>query len=142
MKTGEIPTFYFILKRYGKNFCFTDRIVKKELIGRILPRWKFAKDKKGIPEHNILKKQTGFDFIEIHARNGEELLRFPYFLDSVNKRIIILTGYSKPWNYDDGDKDSRRVDRDKEEAQKYYDDYKENRNKALIIPKSYSNIIG
>ncbi|MCK5415872.1 hypothetical protein KAI92_00415 [Candidatus Parcubacteria bacterium] len=68
-------------------------------------------------------------------------MRFPYFLDSINKKIIILTGYAKPDIYKSTGKIANLIKKKKNTAQSYYDDYKSNNEKAIILPEFYQELI-
>ena len=134
----EIPALNFFIERYDNNFD-TEKNMKD--LANILSTWKHVKENGGKTDNWRSKKAHGFDFIEIRIKHSRLLLRFPYYLDSVNDRMVILLGYDKPDDYKPRGKIAKRVKRLQEQAQENYDNYHKDRNKMIELPKKFNNLM-
>ena len=134
----EIPVLNFFIDRYDDNF---DTEENMNDLANILSTWKHVKDNGGKTDNWRSKKAHGFDFIEIRIKQSRLLLRFPYYLDSINNRMVVLLGYNKPDDYKPRGKIAKRIKRKQEQAQEYYRDHHKDRNKMIELPKKFDNLM-
>jgi len=130
------PTEQFLISRYGSNLnSFTEEIVK------IGAAWFFALEKKGICDGgNYIEKLSGYDALCIRAKRSKILIRFPFYRDENNGRLVLLLGFFKIDGYKPRGKTDRDVKRKLEEAQEYYDEYNKNNNKYKVT-RTIKNIL-
>lgn len=122
------PVKQFLLSRYGKDLDLRIAEVKK-----VFAAFSFALSRKGEPSGQYLKKLgKAYDAIEIRVKRGIDLIRFPYFTDISNNRIVLLLGFHKREGYKNGGKIDRETKRKLDEAQEYYEEYKSDNNKYYI----------
>jgi len=122
------PTTQFLISKYGNGLDDNPKEISK-----IFQAWKFVLLRNGVCDgSNYLKKLSGYDAIEIRVKNSRTLIRFPFFLDNINDRIVLLLGFAKPEQYSKGGKIDREVTRKLDESQLYYDEYKIDNNKYNI----------
>jgi hypothetical protein len=125
------PVRQFLLSRYGKDLDL--RPSERE---KVFSAFLFVLSRRGIPGGQYLKKLgKGYDAIEIRVKRSMNLVRFPYFTDISNDRIVLLLGFYKRDGYKKGGKVDREVKRKLDEAQTYYEEYKNNNRKYYINKK-------
>jgi len=137
----QSPTEQFLETRYGKYLNPQSADLSAELIG-IGSVWRYALEKKGISDgtSNYLEKFKGYDALCIRIKQSRILIRFPYYRDLRNDRIVLLLGFAKIDGYKHGDKVDREVSRKLDEAQTYYDEYNSDNNK-FISPQIIKDIL-
>lgn len=126
------PTQQFLMSRYGKYLNPQSTDLSAELV-RIGAAWRYALEKRGISDgtSNYLEKFKGYDSLCIRIKNSKTLIRFPYYRDPGNDRLVLLLGFAKTDNYKPGGKVDRDAKRKLDEAQIYYDEYNLNNNKFI-----------
>ena len=123
------PVEQYIYDKFGENLNRPNTEAVITEITHIISKWKHVADNNGIPDNQYAKKMSGFDFIEIRVKRSKTLIRFPYFRDATNDRLVLLLGFEKKEGYKKKDKTDRHVNKKLEEAQVYYGKY--NKNKRL-----------
>jgi hypothetical protein len=104
----------------------------------IVAKWNHAIETNGVPDGHIIKKLSGYDFIEIRVKRSVILIRFPFYRDCQSGRIVLLNGFEKKDGYKSGGKTDREIARKLDEAQKYYDNYQKNNNHYVEIPDIFN----
>ena len=113
------PVKQFLLSRYGRDLGL--RLAEKQ---KVFSAFSFALSRRGQPGGQYLKKLgRGYDAIEIRVKRGLDLIRFPYFTDILNNRLVLLSGFYKRDGYKEGGKIDRETRRKLDEAQLYYEKY-------------------
>lgn len=131
------PLEDFFCSRYGKNFNLDYPNLKKEL-PRIGSAWRYALEKEGIADGTNLhlEKMRGFDYLCIRIKQSKTLIRFPYYRDKTNERLVLLSGFVKVDGYTPNGKVDRFTKRELAQAQRNYVEYNKNNNsfkKSKII---------
>jgi len=90
------------------NEKFKNGINNNELIN-IVSKWIYVAENNGLPDGQYAKKKAKYDFVEIHIKRSQLLIRFPYYRDCQNSRLVLLLGYEKKDGYKGGDKTDRFV---------------------------------
>ncbi|MDX9778989.1 MAG: hypothetical protein RBT30_02020 [Patescibacteria group bacterium] len=129
------PVLQFLLSRYGKNLDL--RLAERN---KVFIAFKFALSRRGEPGGQYLKKLRAYDAIEIRIKRSMDLIRFPYFTDISNNRLVLLLGFHKRDGYKEGGSVDRETKRKLDEAQLYYEEYKED-NKKYYINKEINNYL-
>ena len=137
----QSPTEQFLTTRYGKYLNPQSADLSSELIG-IGSVWRYGLEKKGVSDgaSNYLEKFKGYDALCLRIKQSRILIRFPYYRDQTNDRIVLLLGFAKIDDYKHGGKIDREVTRKLDEAQIYYDEYNLNNNK-FISPQIINDIL-
>ena len=137
----QSPTEQFLELRYGKYLNPQSTDLSAEIIG-IGSAWRYALEKKGISDgaSNYLEKFKGYDALCIRIKQSRILIRFPYYRDQRNDRIVLLLGFAKIDDYKPRGKIDREVTRKLDEAQIYYDEYNLDNNK-FISPQIIKDIL-
>ncbi|MFH0891634.1 MAG: hypothetical protein V1867_02535 [Candidatus Falkowbacteria bacterium] len=86
------------------------------------------------------KKVSGYDFIEIRIKNSRLLIRFPYYRDCNNDRLVLLNGFEKDESYKSRGKTDRFVDRKFKEAQRFYEQYNKNNELYKEMPDVFRDL--
>src|SRR5680860_338662 len=94
----------------------------KELV-KISAGWKYAIENHGLPGGMFIEKFKKYDFLCVRLIREKILIRFPYYRDVTNGRIVLLSGFIKIDGYKKGGKMDREFQRNLKEAQKYYNEY-------------------
>ncbi len=137
---SEIPVWEYFIERYGEDLDIKSEKTRNDLAG-ILSKWKYVKDNNGRPDEHYARKQSGFDFIEIHIKKSKVLIRFPYCINSAENKMIILMGYEKPEIYKTKGKIANEVKKKKVLGQKYYEDYQNDKRKAIKLDETLNDFI-
>jgi hypothetical protein len=136
-KDTIVPVLEFFASRY-RSMNHSQTV---EDLSGILSKWKHVKDNNGQADGWYAKKQHDLDYIEIHVKKSNVLLRFPYYLDSINNKMIILIGYDKIDGHKSGGKEDRKVKKNRLLAQSYYDDYHKDHSKEVELPEYINNLM-
>lgn len=130
------PVSQFITHRYGK-----DLDLRPDEIKRVFAAFRFALSRRGEPGGQYLKKlDKEYDAIEIRIKRSNDLIRFPFFRDISNNRLVVLIGFHKCEGYKEGGKTDRDVKRKLDEAQTYYEEYQHDNNKYYIDRRINGNL--
>jgi hypothetical protein len=130
----------YFYDKYGNDILL---LKKEEIINEIVnitSKWIYVAEINGIPDGQYAHKMSNYDFIEIRIKKSSLLIRFPYYRDCQNERLVLLLGYDKKDGYKKGSKTEKYVKRKSDEAQKLYDDYHANKNYYKECPKEFANI--
>lgn len=129
------PVQQFLSSRYGKDLDL--RLAERD---KVFIAFNFALSRRGEPGGQYLKKLKGYDAIEIRVKRSMDLIRFPYFTDILNNRLVLLLGFHKRDGYKEGGKVDREVKRKLDEAQLCYKEYQED-NKKYYIDKEINEYL-
>ena len=136
----EIPTKKYFYNKYGKNLDRPDKETVLLELANIFSKWKHVADNDGRTDGQYAKKMSGYDFIEIRIKRSNVLIRFPYYRDCTNDRLVLLIGFEKKDGYKFGDKTDRYAKRKLKEAQGYYEKYKDNNRLYINMPSVFENL--
>jgi hypothetical protein len=126
------PVVKFLIDKYGSSLNYSTKAFNN--LTRIRKVIEYARDKRGMPDGNLLDVYRGYKFnkLRINITNGK--IRIPYFvytLDNCN-RLVLLNAFEKPKApYNRGGSISRFEIRILNITNKYYLDYLSNPNHFL-----------
>jgi len=132
------PVQDYLEKKLGKNIDYPNKDEAQNELSNIVAKWNYAIEINGIPDGHIIIKLSGYDFIEIRVKKSKILIRFPFFRDCRNERIVLLNGFEKKDGYKQGGKIDRYAERKLSEAQSYYEDYCLHNDHFIKIPDIYT----
>lgn len=122
------PVEEFLVSRYGKNL----NLFPKEMI-KIRAALGYAIEKNGICDGGLfIEKYRGYDALCIRTKLSRVLIRFPFYRDVTNYRLVLLLGFIKIDGYKPGGKIDREADRQMDKAQEYYEEYNVDNSKFKI----------
>lgn len=122
------PVEQFLIDRYGKNLD----LLPEERV-KIASLWKMGLEQKGICTNGVLiKKYRGYDALCLKTQSGKILIRFPFYRDVTNNRLVLLLGFIKIHPYNKDGKESREETRQLDKAQNYYNQYNLDNSKYKI----------
>jgi len=116
----ESPIEKYFYDKYGTDLDLPDLDFVIDEIANIFAKWKYVAENNGGSDGHYAKKMHGYDFIEIRVKRSNTLIRFPYYRDCNNSRLVLLLGFDKKDGYKSKDKTDKYVKKKMDEAQLYY----------------------
>ena len=139
-QNSDSPVEKYLTDKFGVNYSIPSRDEVIPLLTEILSKWIHVAEENGFPDGHLARKMRDYDFIEIRVKDSRTLIRFPYYRDLVNNRMVILSGYEKESSFKKKGKEARRVEVLNQEAQKYYENYHKDKNKYKDFPINSFNL--
>jgi hypothetical protein len=132
------PVEKYLASKLGENINYPSAEEAQNELNNIIAKWNYTAENNGLPDGHIIKKLSGYDFIEIRVKKSKILIRFPFYRDCQNDRIVILNGFEKRDGYKSRGKTERQAIKKLNEAQEYYNDYHQYKNHYINIPNTFT----
>jgi hypothetical protein len=133
------PVQDYLELKLGKNINYPNKEEAQNELANIVSKWRYAIEINGAPDGHIVKKLSHYDFIEIRIKKSKILIRFPFYRDCRNGRLVLLNGFEKRDGYKEGGKTDRYVIKKLNESQVYYNDYHQNNSHYIEVPNIFKN---